>query len=75
VTGFDDIPFARHTTPPLTSASVPHAELGVQAWFRLRSLIAGEAPDHDVVFQPRLEPRASTVGVLPEAPAEAAAIR
>lgn len=75
VTGFDDIPFARHTTPPLTSASVPHAELGVQAWVRLRSLIAGEAPDHDVVFQPRLEPRASTVGVLPEAPAEAAMMR
>ncbi|WP_246274598.1 substrate-binding domain-containing protein [Phytohabitans houttuyneae] len=23
ITGFDDIPFARYTTPPLTTASIP----------------------------------------------------
>lgn len=60
VTGFDDIPFARHTTPPLTTASVPHAELGVQAWHRLRAVIDGTTPDHNVVFQPRPEIRGST---------------
>ncbi len=32
VTGFDDIPFARYTTPPLTTAAVPITELGGQAW-------------------------------------------
>ncbi|WP_150461604.1 LacI family DNA-binding transcriptional regulator [Nesterenkonia ebinurensis] len=62
VAGFDDIPFARYIAPPLTTASVPHEELGVQAWYRLRSLIRGEDPGYDVVFQPRLEVRASTTG-------------
>lgn len=60
VTGFDDIPFARYTTPPLTTASVPHAELGTQAWQRMRALVRGERPDYDLVFHPRLELRAST---------------
>lgn len=60
VTGFDDIPFARYTSPPLTTASVPYEELGVQAWHRLLSLIRGETPDADVVFQPHLEVRTST---------------
>lgn len=63
VTGFDDIPFARYTAPALTTASVPHEELGVQAWSRLRALIRGERPSHDVVFQPRLELRGSTAPV------------
>ncbi len=71
VTGFDDIPFARHTTPPLTTASVPHAELGVQAWHRVRALIAGGTPEHDVVFQPRPEVRGSTAVAQP-APARQA---
>ncbi len=60
VTGFDDIPFARFCAPPLTTASVPHQELGVEAWQRLRSLIHDERPSHNLVFQPRVEVRAST---------------
>lgn len=60
VTGFDDIPFARYTTPPLTTASVPHGELGAQAWERMHALLEGETPADDVVFQPRLELRGST---------------
>ncbi len=62
VTGFDDIPFARYASPPLTTASVPHEELGVQAWYRMRSLIRGESTGHDVMFQPRLVIRSSTSG-------------
>jgi len=65
VTGFDDIPFARYTSPSLTTASVPHEELGVQAWHRMSALIRGEAPDHNVVFQPRLELRRSTAAPAP----------
>lgn len=65
VTGFDDIPFARYVTPPLTTASVPHEELGVQAWHRLRSLIEDEPPGEDAVFQPRLEVRGSTAAPPP----------
>lgn len=60
VTGFDDIPFARHTAPPLTTASVPHGELGAQAWHRVRALVENRTPEHNVVFQPRLEVRGST---------------
>ena len=60
VTGFDDIPFARYSTPALTTPSVQHSELGAQAWGRMRSLIAGEAPGPNVVFHPRLEVRRST---------------
>lgn len=63
VTGFDDIPFARYTTPPLTTASVPTVELGEQAWRRLRALIVGETPDHDIRVKPRIEVRGSTAQV------------
>ncbi|KRC50759.1 LacI family transcriptional regulator [Leifsonia sp. Root227] len=59
VTGFDDIPFARFCAPPLTTASVPHEDLGVEAWQRLHSLIQEERPSHNLVFQPRVEVRGS----------------
>ena len=60
VTGFDDIPFARFMSPSLTTASVPHEVLGTLAWVRMQSLMKGETPEHNVVFQPRLEVRRST---------------
>ena len=60
VTGFDDIPFARYSSPSLTTVSVPHEELGAQAWDRMRSLVSGEKPGENVVFRPRLEVRKST---------------
>jgi len=60
VAGFDDIPFSRYATPALTTASVPQAELGQQAWNRLWSLLQGEDPEHDVSFRPRLVVRSST---------------
>jgi LacI family transcriptional regulator len=66
VTGFDDIPFARFMSPSLTTASVPHESLGSLAWNRLRALIDGDVPEHDVVFQPRLEIRGSTAAPRPE---------
>lgn len=64
VAGFDDIPFARYTTPPLTTAAVPITELGQQAWHRMRDLIRHTGPeggtDSPTVFQPLLEVRGST---------------
>lgn len=61
VTGFDDIPFARYTTPPLTTAAVPITELGQQAWHSMRALIQqAEAPPAPSMFQPQLEVRGST---------------
>jgi LacI family transcriptional regulator len=61
VTGFDDIPFARYTTPPLTTAAVPITELGVQAWHSLRALIRHEGtPNTGNTFLPQMEVRGST---------------
>ncbi|MEO3794676.1 LacI family DNA-binding transcriptional regulator [Nonomuraea sp. B10E15] len=60
VTGFDDIPFARYTTPPLTTVSIPKNELGRQAWDRLWALMNGESGGYNVRFQPRLLIRDST---------------
>ncbi|MWB99378.1 LacI family DNA-binding transcriptional regulator [Agromyces seonyuensis] len=60
VAGFDDIPLAAFGTPPLTTLSVPRAELGAQVWSRLRGLIGGASDEHELLFQPRLEARAST---------------
>lgn len=61
VTGFDDIPFAKYTTPTLTTAAVPITELGAEAWHQLRALIRNEASQTPGSrYQPRLEVRAST---------------
>jgi LacI family transcriptional regulator len=60
VTGFDDISFARFSTPTLTTLSVAHEELGTEAWHRMRSLTAGKAPGPNLEFRPRLEVRGST---------------
>ncbi|QDZ15719.1 LacI family DNA-binding transcriptional regulator [Humibacter ginsenosidimutans] len=64
VTGFDDIPFAAYTTPPLTTASVPVEALGTQAADRLLALLAGRAPDEDVSFEPVITVRGSTGDAL-----------
>ncbi|AYG02504.1 LacI family DNA-binding transcriptional regulator [Gryllotalpicola protaetiae] len=63
VTGFDDIRFARFFTPTLTTASVPHEELGAEAWLRLNSVISDASRGFDLMFQPRLEVRDSTAPV------------
>ncbi|NDL58141.1 LacI family DNA-binding transcriptional regulator [Phytoactinopolyspora mesophila] len=60
IVGFDDIPFARYTTPPLTTASVPHDQLGPEAWRRLWGLMNNEEPEQNVRFRPRLQVRGST---------------
>lgn len=60
IVGFDDIPFARHTTPPLTTAAVPAAELGAQAWSQLRLLLDGAEPGHPVSLRPTLTVRGSS---------------
>jgi LacI family transcriptional regulator len=59
VVGFDDIPFARYLTPPLTTATVPVTELGEQAWHRMWDLLNGRAPGQAMLFRPRIESRGS----------------
>jgi LacI family transcriptional regulator len=60
VVGFDDIPFARYVTPPLTTAAVPVAELGEQAWLRMWDLLSDRSPGPTLVLRPRVVRRGST---------------
>ena len=60
VVGFDDIPFARYTTPPLTTASVPVTELGQQAWQRMWNLLHQEPIEPPLVFRPSVERRGTS---------------
>jgi LacI family transcriptional regulator len=60
IAGFDGIPFAAYTTPPLTTAAVPAAELGRRAWAAMHALLSAERPHSDEVLTPVLVPRAST---------------
>jgi LacI family transcriptional regulator len=55
VTGFDDIPVARHLRPQLTTVRQPIQELGATAFEVLYSMIGnGEASRRDVVLPTRL---------------------
>ena len=60
VVGFDDIPFARYVTPPLTTAAVPVTELGQQAWLRMWDLLEGRPPGRTLVLSPQVQRRGST---------------
>jgi LacI family transcriptional regulator len=60
VTGFDDIPVARHLRPRLTTIRQPIAELGATAFELLRSMIGNHDPaEHDIVLPTRLMRRES----------------
>jgi LacI family transcriptional regulator len=67
VTGFDDIPVARHLRPQLTTVRQPIQELGATAFEVLYSMIndAGHAP-RNIVLPTRLIPRESC-GCHPDA--------
>lgn len=60
VAGFDDIPFARYTSPALTTAAVPATELGERAWAALHALLTGVDPQPFVSLTPEVVIRAST---------------
>lgn len=60
VVGFDDIPFARYTTPPLTTAAVPAAELGERAWRAMHALLGGAEPEDFAILEPHIAIRGST---------------
>jgi len=60
VTGFDDIPMARHLRPQLTTVRQPIQEIGATAFDVLHAMISnGAAPRRDVVLPTRLIVRAS----------------
>lgn len=60
IAGFDDIPFARYTSPALTTAAVPTAELGTLAWHALRALLRGQTPEATHTVIPEVILRGST---------------
>ena len=59
VTGFDDIPLARHLTPGLTTVNQPIQRLGVVAVEALLARVGGAACARDVMLPTQLVVRAS----------------
>jgi len=59
VTGFDDVPVARHMHPPLTTVRQPMKELGAMAFDVLYSKISTGKADSDVVLPVQLIVRES----------------
>lgn len=60
ITGFDDIPFAAYTSPPLTTAAVPAVELGSRAWAAMHAQLTGAEPTPMLTLTPELVVRGST---------------
>ena len=59
--GYDDIPFARQLSVPLTTVRRPHYAMGTTAAQMLTSVLSGDAPaQRHVVFHPELMVRDST---------------
>ena len=59
VTGFDDIPLARHLTPGLTTVNQPIQRLGMVAVEALLAKVSGVACARDIVLPTQLVVRAS----------------
>lgn len=60
VVGFDDIPFAAISNPPLTTISVPHSEMGRLACEMLLAQLRTETPQPPVQVDVRLVLRGTT---------------
>lgn len=60
LTGFDGIDMGAFTTPRLTTAALPMAQIGAEAWARMSRLLAGEEITGDLVIRPELVAREST---------------
>jgi DNA-binding LacI/PurR family transcriptional regulator len=63
IVGFDDIPLARHVSPPLTSVVQPQHEMGQQAMamaLNLMKMDQAESPPSDVVVKGKLIVRESS---------------
>jgi LacI family transcriptional regulator len=74
VTGFDDVPVARHLRPPLTTVRQPMQELGATAFDVLYSRISATGGETDVVLPVQLVVRESCgCAHKPSPPAKAVA--
>jgi LacI family transcriptional regulator len=63
VTGFDDIPMAEHSHPPLTTLHQPIYEIAIMLTEMLLAIVAGQTPEQSqVILKPRLVIRRSCGG-------------
>jgi DNA-binding LacI/PurR family transcriptional regulator len=60
LTGFDDLPVAQYTHPPLTTVRQPMEQMGRRAMEILHELLNGKKPDRDTRYQGELIVRQST---------------
>lgn len=60
IVGFDDIPFARYSSPSLTTMASRLADIGEQVWAVLRAEMTDEPVREPIMFTPTLTVRAST---------------
>jgi LacI family transcriptional regulator len=60
VTGFDDIPFSRFVSPPLTTAFTPQEDTGAAAWQVMAGLLDGKRPGTRLTIAAEPVFRAST---------------
>ncbi len=60
IAGFDDIPFAQYSSPPLTTVAVPALDLGRDAWRAMTALLDRSDAAPSVVHEPALVVRGST---------------
>jgi DNA-binding LacI/PurR family transcriptional regulator len=60
VTGFDDIPFARFVSPPLTTVRSPQEEVGSVGWKTMSGLLEGAEPGSRTMLAAQPVYRAST---------------
>lgn len=60
VAGFDDIPFSRYSSPPLTTMTAQLDVIGARIWAVLRSEMSPTPDREPVIFDPELTLRAST---------------
>jgi len=68
VVGFNDMPFAAHFRPPLTTVRIPHYELGARAAEILLDLLqGGDADPVQETLEPELVARGSTAPPAPRA--------
>jgi LacI family transcriptional regulator, galactose operon repressor len=66
ITGFDDIPVARHLRPQLTTVRQPITDLGVTAFETLYSMITDGGPVRDDIILPTRLIRRESCGCPPE---------
>ncbi len=72
VTGYDDIPYSRYVTPPLTTVRSPQEQVGSVAWKAMSGLLHGDRPGARTVLAAEPVIRQSTAPPAGKRPRAAA---